>query len=112
MSSGRLTISDNRVVGGIYVDRLVQRERGVIAIKRSVRGGVEGGQRRLRQASHELLDVTDTLSCSCRVSRTVTVPEGEIWDKIQSTLPTASTADACLDTAGEAFDQNAAASRV
>lgn len=67
-------------MSGVDVDGLVKRERDVVAVERSIGRRVEGGHRGLRQASHEFLDVTDTLGRRGGVSGAVAVPERKVYE--------------------------------
>ena len=67
-------------MSGVHIDRLREREGDVIVIQSFVDScEVEISERGLRQSCHELLHVSEALRGRCRVPRTKTVPELEIY---------------------------------
>lgn len=72
--SGSLTSCDDRIVGGIDVDWLVEREEGITRNGGAVHRGIEFRDACPSKAGDEFGDVTDTLCSDSGVSRPITVP--------------------------------------
>lgn len=60
---------------GINIDRLVQRKRDIVAIKRAVQACRKFCERRLREARDKFLNIADALRSGGRVAGAVAIPE-------------------------------------
>lgn len=73
--SGSLTSCDDRIVGSIDVDWLVEREERLTRNGGAVHRGIEIGDACPSKAGDKFGDITDTLRSNSGVSRPITVPE-------------------------------------
>lgn len=75
MKCGSLTSCDDRIVGSIDVDWLVEREEGLTRNDGAIHRGIEIRDACSSEAGDKFGDVTDTLYSDSGVSRPITVPE-------------------------------------
>ena len=76
--SGSLTSCDDRIVGSIDVDWLVEREECLTRNGGAVHRGIEIRDACPSEAGDKFGDITDTLRSNSGVSRSITVPELKI----------------------------------